>query len=212
MIGELDKHLSRVGIEITPRALWPTGLPGIGIKLSGRIATAEKALVGRAIGRLTDMGWGEVLSALLRDASADTTTPASVLDAAQAVVLDRLDDGSIRCAGIVGLQSRHRPALLNSLVEGLAERLRLPVLGTLAAGGEAGRGRSNNARRVAALYDGFAVSNELEAECRATSDAILLVDDLVDSGWTMALAARALRLAGGANVMPFALATTGRRD
>jgi ATP-dependent DNA helicase RecQ len=41
---------------------------------------------------------------------------------------------------------------------------------------------------------------------------VLLVDDFVDSGWTMTLAARALRRAGAADVVPFALAITGRRD
>jgi ATP-dependent DNA helicase RecQ len=38
---------------------------------------------------------------------------------------------------------------------------------------------------------------------------VLLVDDLVDSGWTVTVAARALRLAGAASVLPLALAVTG---
>jgi ATP-dependent DNA helicase RecQ len=38
---------------------------------------------------------------------------------------------------------------------------------------------------------------------------VLLVDDLVDSRWTMTVAARALRLAGAAGVLPFALAVAG---
>jgi ATP-dependent DNA helicase RecQ len=35
---------------------------------------------------------------------------------------------------------------------------------------------------------------------------VLLVDDLVDSGWTMALAARLARQAGAPAVLPLALA------
>jgi ATP-dependent DNA helicase RecQ len=38
---------------------------------------------------------------------------------------------------------------------------------------------------------------------------VLLVDDYVDSGWTMAMCARALRRAGAPMVLPFALALTG---
>jgi ATP-dependent DNA helicase RecQ len=38
---------------------------------------------------------------------------------------------------------------------------------------------------------------------------VLLVDDLVDSGWTMALVARELLLAGAGAVLPFALALDG---
>jgi len=35
---------------------------------------------------------------------------------------------------------------------------------------------------------------------------VLLIDDLIDSGWTMALAARELRLAGALAVLPLAFA------
>jgi ATP-dependent DNA helicase RecQ len=38
---------------------------------------------------------------------------------------------------------------------------------------------------------------------------VLLVDDYVDSGWTMALATRELRRAGAPAVLPFALALAG---
>jgi ATP-dependent DNA helicase RecQ len=37
---------------------------------------------------------------------------------------------------------------------------------------------------------------------------VLLVDDLVDSGWTMTLAGRVLRQAGAPAVLPLALAVT----
>jgi ATP-dependent DNA helicase RecQ len=38
---------------------------------------------------------------------------------------------------------------------------------------------------------------------------VLLVDDVIDSGWTMTVAARALRQAGAPAVLPFALALDG---
>ena len=38
---------------------------------------------------------------------------------------------------------------------------------------------------------------------------MLLVDDLVDSRWTMTVAGRELRLAGASAVLPFALALRG---
>ena len=37
---------------------------------------------------------------------------------------------------------------------------------------------------------------------------VLLVDDLIDSRWTLSVAGRALRLAGAGEVLPFALAVT----
>ena len=44
---------------------------------------------------------------------------------------------------------------------------------------------------------------------RLGDEPVLLVDDLIDSGWTAALAGRELRRAGAAAVLPFALAQTG---
>jgi ATP-dependent DNA helicase RecQ len=49
----------------------------------------------------------------------------------------------------------------------------------------------------------------MQATLDGLGDApVLLVDDLVDSRWTMSVAGRTLRLAGAAEVLPFALAST----
>ena len=50
--------LGRPGVLVAPRKLWPTGLAAVGVPLSGRIAAAEQAGPGRALGRLSDLGWG----------------------------------------------------------------------------------------------------------------------------------------------------------
>ena len=50
---------------------------------------------------------------------------------------------------------------------------------------------------------------ELAAALAGLAGPVLLVDDLVDSGWTMALAGRALRRAGAPGVLPLALAVAG---
>ena len=46
-------------------------------------------------------------------------------------------------------------------------------------------------------------------EMATLSGPVLLVDDVVDSGWTMALVGRLLRQAGAPGVLPFALASAG---
>jgi ATP-dependent DNA helicase RecQ len=57
------------------------------------------------------------------------------------------------------------------------------------------------------LHDRFSVTaSQAEALSQTDAPVVLLVDDRVDTGWTMALAGRALRLAGAAAVLPFALA------
>src|SRR5215468_11245277 len=68
-------RLLRPGVEITPRRMWPTGLAGLGIDVSGKIAPGLSAEPGRALGRLTDLGWGPRLRAMLADDAPDDTVP-----------------------------------------------------------------------------------------------------------------------------------------
>jgi ATP-dependent DNA helicase RecQ len=58
----------------------------------------------------------------------------------------------------------------------------------------------NSAQRVAA------VSRRFRLEGRVPSGPVLLVDDQVVTGWTLTLAASALRQAGATAVLPLVLA------
>ena len=50
-------------MELAPRKQWPSGLAKLGVPLTGQIADGPAP--GRVIGRLTDLGWGARLRALL---------------------------------------------------------------------------------------------------------------------------------------------------
>src|SRR6185503_12728927 len=208
----LSRHLAKAGIELSPRAMWPTGLPRLGISLSGRIASDELCDAGRAAARLTDMGWGEELSRVL--AAEDQRIPDRLMELAQRVLDDfvRALELDVPLA-FVGIRSRRRPALTESLFEGLCSRFGLPFLGSVTAPNpESLDKRSNNAGRVATLHTGLLPTASTVESLQSAATAVLLVDDFVDSGWTMTLAGRALKRAGANRVLPFALATTGRRD
>jgi predicted amidophosphoribosyltransferase len=69
--------------------------------------------------------------------------------------------------------------------------------------------RGNSAQRLRQVHDAFRLPAELSAAVADSRGPILLVDDSVDSGWTMTVAARLLRQAGADAVLPFALALTG---
>ena len=73
--------------------------------------------------------------------------------------------------------------------------------------GPTGEPGGNSAFRLAGVWDRFAVGPALAAALRDADGPVLLVDDLVDSRWTLTVAARALRQAGADAVLPFALAT-----
>jgi ATP-dependent DNA helicase RecQ len=174
------------------------------VPLSGRIPPGELAEEGRVLGRLTDIGWGNRLRTLFADAS-DEPVPDDVFEACVRVLAAW--EWPVRPAGVVTVASRHRPRLPTSLGERIATTGRLPLLGTVQATGDTSP-RANSAQRVAALWHGLRLPDDLAARVAGLAGPVLLVDDRVDTGWTMALATRLLRTAGAPGVLPFALATT----
>ncbi|MET7393739.1 DEAD/DEAH box helicase [Dactylosporangium sp. NPDC005572] len=203
-------HLGRAGVEIAPRRLWPTGLPAIGVPLSGKIPAGEQFLPGRAIGRLSDLGWGDKLRRLL--AAPDGPLPDDVFNGVVATLAEWAkgdDRWPERPVGVVVIASHSTPELVASLGERIAAVGRLPLLGTVTSGAAAdAASRTNSAQRVRALHSTFAVSPGLADAVRSAEGPVLLVDDLVDSGWTMAIVARLLVQAGARGVLPFALAVS----
>jgi ATP-dependent DNA helicase RecQ len=200
-------EIGRPGVELSARTMWPTGLAKIGVPLTGKISTDERVAPGRAIGRLSDIGWGPRLRRYLREGVADNGLPDELFNGAVEVL--RTWGWEHRPVAVVAIPSRSRPVLLSTLGERLAGIGRLQWLGPLefARGSGAGASRTNSAQRVRALHGALAVSAEqAEAIRRLDDPVVLLVDDVADTGWTMALAGRELRLAGVAEVLPFALA------
>jgi ATP-dependent DNA helicase RecQ len=70
-LAAANAFLGRPGVEIAPKKMWPTGLSAVGISLKGKIAPAEQIEPGRAVGRLSDLGWGNRLRSLVSPESPD---------------------------------------------------------------------------------------------------------------------------------------------
>ncbi|MEV5950050.1 RecQ family ATP-dependent DNA helicase [Streptomyces sp. NPDC051993] len=213
-------ELTRPGVEVEPRKMWPTGLPAIGIELKGRIPAGELAFPGRALGRLSDIGWGNRLRPMLAPGAPDGPVPDDVVQAVVSVLADWAKGpggwasgeagAPVRPAGVVTVPSRTRPALVASLGARIAEIGRMPLLGSLAyTEGPAGERvpQSNSAQRVRALHHAFTVPDELAAALAGSAGPVLLVDDACDTGWTLAVAARLLRRSGAEGVFPLVLAS-----
>src|SRR3954451_5131192 len=114
--------LGRPGVELEPRRMWPTALQELG--LSGRIPAELQADSGRALGRLSDVGWGNRLRELF--AGPDVEVPDDVLRAVIQVLAGW--GWEERPTGVVALPSRSRPRLVANLATRLSEIGRLPLL------------------------------------------------------------------------------------
>jgi ATP-dependent DNA helicase RecQ len=109
-----------------------------------------------------------------------------------------------RPTGIAYVESVRRPQLTRDLAEGLARYLKLPLVARwqiVDPDVAPGQGSANSAQRVAAVGRRF----DLAVDQPLDGGPVLLVDDLVSTGWTLTLAARALRAAGASAVLPLTL-------
>ncbi|MER7403550.1 RecQ family ATP-dependent DNA helicase [Streptomyces sp. NPDC000070] len=212
--------LGRAGVEVEPRRMWPTGLPAIGVGLKGRIPAGEQAAPGRALGRLSDIGWGNRLRPMLAPQAPDGPVPDDVAKAVVGVLADwakgpggwapGVPDPQPRPVGVVTVASRTRPRLIHSLGSRIAEVGRLPLLGAVEYAGDVYAGpRSNSAQRLKALDGALTVPPALGSALAEAQGPVLLVDDYTETGWTLAVAARMLRRSGAQGVLPLVLAVQG---
>ena len=201
-----QQALSRVGVELEPRGQWPSGMDKLGVPVKGKLKADEISAPGRALARMTDLGWGNQLRALLAETAPDAPLEQGVIDACIKVLAQW--NWEARPVAVVAMPSRRRPQLITSLAQALAGLGRIPYLGTLTTpeGWPEGQPGGNSAFRLASVWNRFQVPAEGPAWFAANPGPVLLVDDLADSRWTITVAGRALRQAGAESVLPFALA------
>jgi ATP-dependent DNA helicase RecQ len=108
--------------------------------------------------------------------------------------------------GVVTIASQSRPKLVASLGERLASIGRLTMLGEIGSE-QSEEPRANSALRLAQVWRKLTVDAQLAERLFTVKGPVLLVDDRVDTGWTMTVAAKLIRETGVPAVLPFALAT-----
>ena len=113
---------------------------------------------------------------------------------------------------VTSIPSRTAEPLLDGFARSLAAELGLPYVECLTTAADR-RPQSTMQNSVLQL-DNARAKLGLAADAAATTPtgAVLLVDDLVDSRWTMTVAGSLLRAAGSGPVLPFALAEARGRE
>jgi ATP-dependent DNA helicase RecQ len=231
------ERLLRPGTPVAPRLMWPSGMSELGVPVSGRIAAQAQARPGRAVAALTDLGWGPRLRELLA-APADGPVPQDLVDAVVKVLAAwDWDDrpaavvtlpsrtrpqlvaslgeqiaaiGRLPYAGALEYAADSDAADRGAANPDAADDVAGPGAAQPGeAAGPRGSGQHNSAQRLRAVWATLRVPEQVRAAMAGLEGPVLLVDDRIETGWTMTVAARLIREAGAPAVLPFVLALGG---
>ncbi|MBA2718291.1 MAG: ATP-dependent DNA helicase RecQ [Chloroflexi bacterium] len=199
---------------IEPRKRWVEGAAGVGADSGGAAGSTVIAAPnepGMALCVAGDAGWGRDI---VRARSGDGRFPDGLVVAATRAIRDQWQPDPA-AEWVTSIPSRAADTLVRGFAEALAGELKLPYVATLvearAAGGDSPRPQAAMQNSVLQLEN---ARSKLAIDPAATipTGAVLLVDDLVDSRWTLTVAGALLRGAGSGPVLPFALAEARGRD
>jgi ATP-dependent DNA helicase RecQ len=195
ILSEAIAFVRRSFRSIGPRKRWPAG--GAGAH-SGVIPQELQAAEGRALSVYGDAGWGRLVAdAKYRDERFDE----QLVDAAAQLVRDtwRPDPSPNWVTAIPSL----RTDLVPDFAERLARALGLPYHESIVKVQEKPpqKQMENSVQQARNVIDAFEARPE-----EVSAGPVLLVDDVVDSKWSMTVCAMLLQQAGSGPVYPLALA------
>src|SRR4051794_19143848 len=192
LVAEAGSFLRDIALTIEPRKTWGFSLESPRGKIPPELQLAE----GRALCVRGDGGWGQVLRA------AGDALPDELLDAIEKLVRRWQPE----VEWLTTVPSDRRGVLLDDVAARLGERLGLPVVSALrrTRAMPSQRDMENTTQQLRSVLGAF------EVDADVPRGPVLLLDDLVDSRWTITVAGIALRDAGSGAVHPLALAKASR--
>lgn len=190
-------YLRRSDRIIEPRKQWSSqSLPAYGF--SGRIKPELQAEIGKALSLWGDAGWGELVK---RGKYEDNHFDDALVQGT--IEMIRRWQPQPMPTWITCVTSLTRPQLVPNFALRLANKLSLPFKSAvIKVRQNQPQKEMNNSYQQAHNLDGVF---EIDTN-QINSDAVFLVDDLVDSRWTFTVIAALLRRAGSGQVFPVALA------
>jgi ATP-dependent DNA helicase RecQ len=203
LVAKAAQLLRGGDVVIEPRRQWPTRLD----EPKGKIAAGSQCQEGRALARLGDGGWDTTVSGLLalaRNGQAVTIT--DELLQACAGVLKRWD-WPARPLWICPMPSRRSRPAIDAIATALGTIGKLPVHRALSAdpSDTFQADQANSAHQVASVWDRLHVATDGLPDPALLAGPVLLIDDEVDSRWTLTVASYRLTQAGTGPVLPFVL-------
>ncbi len=203
LVREAESFLRRTGIPLVPRKKWPNGgLPQMSVR--GLIPEEYRAGEGRVLCYWGGAGWGgEVRRGKYRNGrfSDDLVTAC--------VAMVREWNPEPAPEWVTCVPSLRHPELVPDFARRLAVALGLPFVGSI---------RKTDARpEQKTMANSIQQARNIDGSLEilggtVRSGAVLLIDDMVDSKWTLTVASYLLRKSGSGPVHPLVLASTAHAE
>ncbi len=199
LIAEAEQFLQKRPIEIRAKKQQYDEASGA----RRGIPAAEHLQAGRALSVWGDAGWGQLVR---QGKQQDQHFDDRLVTALAELIFDWAPDPAP--TWVASVASLRHPELVTSFARRLADQLGLPYEPIVVKREERPEQRSqqNSAHQHRNTAGAFAVTQP------ARIGPVVLVDDLVDSGWTLTEVGRVLRRSGAGPVYPVALAAWAGRD
>ena len=200
LVKQAAEFLGRVDIVLEPKKRWPLDM----VLSENSVIPAElRNAPGRSLCYYGDAGWGRLVreGKYERDQFDD-----QMVDASAQLIRERWQPDPFP-EWVTAIPSRRHPGLVYDFASRLGRSLGIPFVAALVRTSEAPEQKlmansSMQARNVAGT---------LSTIEQIPAGPVLLIDDIVDSGWTLTLAGWLLRKKGSGVVHPFTLARATAR-
>lgn len=169
----------------------------------GNLPQKFRAQEGRVLSRWGDAGWGKMVA----DNKHAGRFSNELVEAMAEMIQQRWQPNPAP-QWVCCVPSRHHSELVPDFAKRLADRLGLPFVNAVSKikDNQPQKGQQNRFHQCRNLDGVFAVTQPYEGQ------SVLLVDDIVDSGWTLTVIAALLQQAGSGLVYPIALASSSVKD
>ena len=200
LVKQAAEFLGRVDIVLEPKKRWPMDMI---LSENSVIPTEMRNAPGRSLCYYGDAGCGR----LVREGKYERGEfDDQMVDASALLIRERWQPEPFP-EWVTAIPSRRHPGLVYDFASRLARSLGLPFVAALVRTAEAAEQKlmansSMQARNVVGTLDAIE---------HVPTGPVLLIDDIIDSGWTLTLAGWLLRKKGCGVVHPFTLARATAR-
>lgn len=201
---EAVAFLRRTSLPLEPRKKWPPGgLAGLGVRGNTNITPEQNLQPGKILCMWGDAGWGEsVRLGKYRDGHFSN----DLVTACAALIREWAPAPAPQW--VTSIPSIRHPNLVPDFAQRLATALNLPFHPVL----QKTDARPPQKEMANSSQQARNVDGSLRIHGNVPAGPVLLVDDMVDSRWTLTVAAYLLTSNGSGPVYPLALASTANSD